>query len=251
MTDPRKFYDQLADAYHLIFEDWDRSIARQGAVLSDIARRWPTVTGLILDAAAGIGTQTLALGAHGFEIVGSDVSTRSLARALTESDSRNVTAYFAAVDFRALPFRSGFADVAMACDNALPHLKSHAEIATAIQEIARCVRPGGGVIVSMRDYVAQPTGTSQTFPYGEREWQGRRYFAEQEWEWHGRFYTLSLRIRPVDISRDPLANVQTTYFAVSIGEVLDLMRSAGLADVERIDEVFYQPLLVGTVSHAA
>jgi glycine/sarcosine N-methyltransferase len=25
-----KFYADLAEAYHLIFQDWDRSIARQG-----------------------------------------------------------------------------------------------------------------------------------------------------------------------------------------------------------------------------
>ena len=31
-----KFYADLAEACHLIFEDWDRSIARQGEVLDNL-----------------------------------------------------------------------------------------------------------------------------------------------------------------------------------------------------------------------
>lgn len=251
MTDPRQFYDKLADTYHLIFEDWDQSIDRQGAALASVLERWPPETGLVLDAAAGIGTQLLGLAARGYEMVGSDISVRALYRALAESRSRKFNAKFAAADFRTLPFRSKCADVAIACDNALPHLMSSAEIGIAIREIARCVRPGGGVVISVRDYVPQPTGTRQVVPYGERELRGRRYLAEQEWEWHGRFYNLTLRIRSLDHSRDILADVQTTYFAVSIAEMLDLMRSAGLTEVERLDKVYYQPLLIGTVSHAA
>ena len=33
------FYDDLAQWYHLIFEDWNRSIAYQGAVLGPILER--------------------------------------------------------------------------------------------------------------------------------------------------------------------------------------------------------------------
>ena len=251
MTDPRQFYDQLAEAFHLIFEDWDQSIERQAAVLTGVLERWPPQTGLVLDAAAGIGTQLLGLSARGYQLVGSDISVRALCRARAESKSRKFNAIFAAADFRALPFRSRCADVAIACDNALPHLTSTAEIAVAIREIARCVRPGGGVVISVRDYVPQPTGTRQIVPYGEREWEGRLYLAEQEWEWHGRFYNLRLRIRPLDDSPDALVDVQTTYFAVSIAELLDVMRGAGLTDVQQLDGVYYQPLLIGTASHAA
>lgn len=33
------FYDDLAQWYHLMFEDWERSIANQGAVLGPILER--------------------------------------------------------------------------------------------------------------------------------------------------------------------------------------------------------------------
>jgi SAM-dependent methyltransferase len=251
MTDPRHFYDQLADAYHLIFEDWEQSIARQSAALAAVLERWVPQAGSVLDAAAGIGTQLLGLAARGYQLVGSDISVAALRRASSEAASRELKASFVAADLRALPFRSGCADAAIACDNALPHLVSIAEIASAIKEMARCVRSGGGVVISVRDYVPQPAGTRQTVPYGEREWKGRRYHAEQEWQWHGRFYNLRLRIRSLEGEPESLADVQTRYFAVSIAELLDVMRNAGLVDVQRLDGVYYQPLLIGTVSHAA
>ena len=34
--EPEAFYDDLAPDYHLIFEDWERSIARQAAVLATL-----------------------------------------------------------------------------------------------------------------------------------------------------------------------------------------------------------------------
>lgn len=251
VSDPREFYDELADAYHLIFEDWERSRERQAQALAGILRRWPSDTAPIVDVAAGIGTQTIGLAALGFEVVASDISLRALQRARREADAADITVPFAAADFRALPFRTDCAAVALACDNALPHLMSQLEITSALGELVRCVRPGGGIVISVRDYTPQPTGTRQVIPYGEREWRGGRYFAEQEWEWHGRTYELTLRIRRLDTESEPIVNVRTRYFAVSIRELSDLMWAAGLADVERIDHVFYQPLLVGTVPSTA
>jgi hypothetical protein len=35
-VEPERFYDELADDYHLIFDDWDRSIGRQAAVLAGL-----------------------------------------------------------------------------------------------------------------------------------------------------------------------------------------------------------------------
>ena len=59
-----QFYDSMADYYHLIFEDWDASMRRQGAALAKLLPP-PEEVGLILDVACGIGTQSLALAAIG------------------------------------------------------------------------------------------------------------------------------------------------------------------------------------------
>ena len=52
-----QFYDSMADHYHLIFEDWDASMRRQGAAIAKLLPP-PEEVGLILDVACGIGTQT-------------------------------------------------------------------------------------------------------------------------------------------------------------------------------------------------
>jgi hypothetical protein len=41
------FYDELAASYHLIFEDWNRSIATQAAVIGPLLERY-TAPGLAL-----------------------------------------------------------------------------------------------------------------------------------------------------------------------------------------------------------
>ena len=53
------FYDELAPRYHLIFADWEKSIARQGHELAAIVRaEWPGHRP-VLDVACGIGTDRL------------------------------------------------------------------------------------------------------------------------------------------------------------------------------------------------
>jgi SAM-dependent methyltransferase len=251
MSDSREFYDGLAEYYHLVFEDWDRSMAWQGEALSSVVERWSDRNGLVLDVACGIGTQAIALSLQGFSVVGSDVSIRSLRRGHQESQGRGVQVPTVAADFRALPFRTGCADVVIACDNAIPHLLSLGDIRRAVLELKRCARPGGGVIISMRDYKRMPAGTLEERPYGEREWRGRRYFAEQQWKWNGPTYDLTMRFRPLGQEGLDTIEFSTTYFAVAIEQVLGVMRDAGLSDVERIDDAFYQPLLMGCVPAGA
>jgi SAM-dependent methyltransferase len=244
MNEPRTFYDQLADFYHLIFEDWDRSIAYQADVLSSVLMPLVPQSALVLDVACGIGTQAIGLALRGLRVIGSDVSGRALARARREAALRDVQAAWAVADFRALPFRSGAADVAVACDNALPHLPSLREIKVALLELSRCVRPGGMVLITMREYILQPPGTRELRPYGERTWNGARYLAEQEWLWEDGSYRMTLRIRPLDPGGSGV-EVHTTYHAVSVEAVLRVMRDIGLADVRRLDGVYYQPVLIG------
>src|SRR5262249_8089967 len=67
------FYDALAPYYDLIFDDWDASMARQGAALAalidaELGSGAEPASVRILDAASGIGTQALALAARGFRV---------------------------------------------------------------------------------------------------------------------------------------------------------------------------------------
>jgi hypothetical protein len=56
------FYDDFANDYHLLFEDWGASMMRQAAAIASI-REWecPVASTTVLDCACGIGTQSLGL----------------------------------------------------------------------------------------------------------------------------------------------------------------------------------------------
>src|SRR5215831_19776420 len=144
MTSVRAFYDELAPLYHLIFENWETSVGRQGAALGAlIAECWGAEARSVLDASLGIGTQALGLLARGFRVTGSDLSVGAVTRARREAAVRSLALASLVADFRALPVRSAAFDVVLLCDNPLPHLDSEAEIRGALGECLRCLRPGG------------------------------------------------------------------------------------------------------------
>jgi ubiquinone/menaquinone biosynthesis C-methylase UbiE len=245
--DVRAFYDDLAPFYHLIFQDWSASIAWQGKMFASlIVERWGADARTVLDAAVGIGTQALGLLCQGFDVTGSDVSLGAVRRAAREATTRGLALPSLVADFRALPARSESVDIVLIADNALPHLPSEDEILTALRECFRCARPGGGCLITMRDYgVPPPAGTVETHPYGERSWNGHRYSVHQVWTWRGPRYALSFEITPLDGDGVQMT-LTTSYLAISPARVAELMRQAGLDDVERIDGRFFQPVLAGT-----
>ena len=141
----RAFYDDLAPLYHLVYENWEASVGRQGSRLASvIAEQWGADARTILDAAVGIGTQALGLAGLGFRVTGADLSAVAVARAAREAARRGVALPCLVADFRALPFRERSVDVVLVCDNALPHLETEADIQSALAECFRCARPGGG-----------------------------------------------------------------------------------------------------------
>jgi SAM-dependent methyltransferase len=243
----RAFYDALAPLYHLIYEDWEASVARHGLALASlINERWGAGARSVLDAAAGIGTQTLGLLARGFRVTASDLSPAAVGRAQREAARGGLRLASVAADFRALPVRSASVDVVLVCDNALPHLETEIDIGTALAECLRCARPGGGCVISMRDYgPPPPAGTVEIQPYGERAWAGRRYHVRQVREWRGPRYDVTFEITPAD-GGAAATIVKTSYLAITVARMAELMRSAGFEDVQRLDGRFFQPVLLGT-----
>lgn len=242
------FYNGLAPLYHLVYEDWEASVERQGGALASlITEYWGAGSRAVLDTALGIGTQALGLLARGFRVIGSDISLGAVARARREATVRSLPLISLVADFRALAVRSGAFDVVLLCDNSLPHLGSEAEIQGTLAECFRCVRRGGGCLISMRDYeTPPPTGTVEVRPYGERVWAGRRYYLRQVWTWHGQRYDLSFEITPAEGAGVGTTILKTSYLAIPVAQVAGLMRTVGFANVGRVDGRFFQPVLVGT-----
>jgi SAM-dependent methyltransferase len=242
------FYDQLAPLYHLVYENWEASITRQGKALASlIGEHWGAGARMVLDAAVGIGTQALGLLSLGFSVTGSDLSYVAVDRARREAAARHLPFTGVVADFRALPVRAASVDVVIVCDNSLPHLETPSEIKRALGQCFRCARPGGGCLVSMRDYGSPPpSGTVEVRPFGERAWAGRRYHLRQVWSWRGPRYDLSFEIMPVDSSEECATILKSSYLAIPVGQVSVLMAAVGFQDVRRVDDRFFQPVLVGT-----
>jgi glycine/sarcosine N-methyltransferase len=149
----RDFYDGLAADYHLVYGDrWEDAVAQQGEVLDRLIRSVRDAAADVLDCSCGIGTQAIGLALRGHRVHGTDISEPSLERARVEAARLGATVSFAVADFRDLASVSGTFDVVLSCDNALPHLLDEADIASALRAMRSKLRPGGLLIISIRDY---------------------------------------------------------------------------------------------------
>jgi len=245
-----EFYDQLSPFYHLLYKDWDAGMVRQAECLRDAIRaQWGDQAQSVLDVSCGIGTQSLGLARLGFHVTASDLSPQAVARAQKEAETRHLSIPFTICDMReAYRHHGGGFDVVISCDNSIPHLLSDEEILLALQEMHACLRPTGGCLLTIRAYDTEERGRGIVKPYGIREDGGKRYLIFQVWDFEGEQYALSMYFIEDDLQSGAIQThvMRSRYYAISPNRLLELMEQAGFAEVKRLDEVFYQPVLVGT-----
>jgi SAM-dependent methyltransferase len=246
MTD---FYDQLAPFYHLVYQDWDASVRRQGEQLSALIKEeWPAARN-ILDVSCGIGTQAIGLALQGFSVRASDPSEKAIERAIREARNRHAAVSFSVSDVRDAHAQhgSGF-DVVLSADNSLPHLLTDADILLALRQMTACLADGGGCIVTVRDYEAEPRGRNLVKPYGVRIENGNRYLLFQVWDFDGEHYDLTFYFVEENLATREVTThaLRSKYYAISTRRLHELMQQAGLRNVRRIDGIFHQPVMVGT-----
>ena len=182
-------------------------------------------------------------------MVGSDISPNAVRRAQQEARARNIPINFSVCDMRRASQHHGSDfDVVISCDNSLPHLLTDEDLLIALREMLGCLSVGGGCIVTVRDYQLEQRGKNVLKPYGVRIDNGKRYLISQIWDFNGEHYDMTLFF----IEEDLVTKVVQThlarcrYYAVSIEKLLCLMRRAGFSNTRRIDNAFFQPMLVGT-----
>ena len=251
MSDVVRFYDDLSASYHLLFEDWDRSIAWQAEVLDGLlGRLCGPDPKRILDAACGIGTQALGFAAKGHQVDGSDLSPAAIARAKREAERKGLSLRLTVADLRMLSgYHAGPYDVVCALDNALPHLESDADLEAALREMVSLLAPGGLFLASLRDYESlrqeKPRATApKVFGGGD----GRRVVF-QVWDWRRdeRGYRINQYI--VQHRPDGLADTKvftTTYWTLTRTRLTALLQRLGLTEVrwlEPDDSGYYQPIV--------
>jgi len=241
------FYDEMAEHYHLIFQDWEVAMRRQGDVIASLLPP-PTQVGPILDCACGIGTQSLALATLGFQVDASDLSPSEAARAQREAAARGLPIRVSVDDMRLLEKAPAHHYGAVLCmDNALPHLDSDADIDMALRAMSERLRPGGLLILSLRDYGPLMAERPAAMPPSFFSDAGKRRIVFQLWDWlDDRRYTVHLHItRQTDQGWKDYHFVGH-YRAISPEEVFSLVVTAGFADVQVLpstDTGFYQPII--------
>ena len=243
------FYDQLSPFYHLIYPDWEANVQRQAVQIDAVVREmWGTHVRTVLDATCGIGTQAIGLSQLGYSVTASDISPRPVQRAKQEAAKRGLTIEFGIADLRTLSssYRQPF-DVVIACDNSIPHLLSDEEIRVAFGEMYRCTTPSGGVLISVRDYDSAESAGTKVVPYGLRTVGRRRFLVFQVWDFHGSIYDLSMYfVEDGGGSECAVHIMRSKFYAVPVARLVELMTEVGFRAVRRIDDRFFQPLIVGS-----
>jgi len=250
MTDTvTEFYAGLTPFYHLIYPDWEKSIERQASMLDVIIREtWGDKVSEVLDAACGIGTQCLGLAKMGYQVTASDLSPHEVERAKREATARGLTISFQVADMRTVfDQHARQFDLVVACDNAVPHLLTDDEILRAFQQFYACTRPGGGCIITVRDYAAEDMTGQKIKLLGTREENGTTYLIFQKWDCHGDLYDLSMYFVEDDGGSNCKTHVmRSQYYAVGTTRLVKLMTDAGFDNALRLDGKFFQPVIIGT-----
>jgi len=236
--------------YPLLFEDWPTTIRRQQVALLRLLPA-PERAGPILDCACGIGTQTLGLAQAGFAIEGSDIAAVAIDCARREALARGLAIDFRIDDLRELNTAPlGTFGVTLALDNALPHLESDVDISTALSVMRDRLRPGGILLVSVRDYGPLLLERLATLPprfFGEN---GCRRIVHQVWDWidERRYVVHQFITRQLSDERWDSDHFVGHYRAVTPEEIALLAERAGFQEVRVLPPSatgFYQPIIMG------
>jgi len=244
------FYDALADDYHLIHRDWERSLHAQGEALDRlIAATLGPGRRRILDCSAGIGTQALGLAMRGHEVHAADISAASVDRLRHEAAARGLAVTAAIADMRALPDRiAGDFDVVLSCDNALAHMLAPGDLARAAAAMAAKTRPGGLVLVSVRDYDAILAERPAFVAPGLYDAPSEERIMFQLWRWQedAPIYDVRLFLLIANGEDWRVHHYRTRLRAVTRAEVSAALGDAGLGEIawHEADAVpFHQPVV--------
>ncbi|MBC9729422.1 class I SAM-dependent methyltransferase [Streptomyces sp. TRM68367] len=245
----RDFYDGLAPDYHLIFRDWDTSMAHQATVLNEVVRqRLGTGPHTVLDCSCGIGTQAIGLALRGHEVVGSDLSPLAAARAAAEAAARGAHLPAAAADMRRLPFASSAFDIVVCADNSLLHLLTAQDVEAALLGMRRVLRDDGLLMITVRAYDEARTTRPTATPPQVTETPDGKVISFQLWHWHedGEHYDLEHFQLVPEAGTWTVRHRRTTYWALTRAEVTQFAADAGFTDItwHSPDSTgFHQPVL--------
>jgi SAM-dependent methyltransferase len=184
-NDTNRFYDAIAEYYPLFFRDWETQLDREGLGLRSIFRNRGVQH--VLDASCGAGAQAVPLAQLGFDVVAVDPSPGMLKKAqeIAEQYGMADKIRFERGDFLSLPsiVSPGF-DAIITKGNALPHLLLDSEIEQALQIFFELLRPGGTLVIGMRDFGPFMEDRPRFIPgFIHQLEDDREFITFDTWEW--------------------------------------------------------------------
>ncbi len=203
----------------------------------------------VLDAACGIGTQSIGLAKLGYKVTGSDISPGAIQIANQEALSRNLKIDYSVGDLRQVgQVHQRQFDLILACDNAIPHLLSESEILEVFKGFYQAAAEGGGCLISVRDYelIEWEDKEIRLVPRRVHPTSKGQIILFDTWDVEGDYYEITTYI----IEELGENDLQTTavrggkYFRVTIPVLEHLFIQAGFQKVTTLRERFFQPLIV-------
>ena len=160
---PRPFYGEFAWAYDYLIA---RPVAEECAgMAAALARRRIGPGASLLDAGCGTGRYAVDLARRGFVVTGIDRSPELLAEALRRPVETTARARFETGDLLALSAGAGFD--AIVCRGVLNDLVETADRVAVFGAFARALRPGGALLLDVRDWDASAAAKTAE-PVSER-----------------------------------------------------------------------------------
>ncbi|MFC5651028.1 class I SAM-dependent methyltransferase [Paenibacillus solisilvae] len=246
------FYDDLAEAYHLIFVDWKQAISWQGEILDKIIRSKLTNSNSdptsLLDCSCGIGTQAIGLAKHGYNVTATDISPAAVVRAEQEAAAFGVNIDFGIADFRSLEKDvSGSFEVVLSADNAIPHLLTDEDLYSAARNLYAKTDHEGVLIITIRNYddliKDKPRSTEpRVYDKGKR-------IVFQIWDWAEdakTYWTNQFILQEIDGEWKTRQN-KTQYRALLRDEFSHILSAVGFTDIEWLmpaESGYYQPIVI-------
>lgn len=247
----QKFYDDLSNDYHLIFNNWNDSIAKQAQALDTVIKKYSQKESkTLLDCSCGIGTQVLGLSQLGYKSHGSDLSPEAIKRAELEARNRNLEIAFYIADFTKLEAQvPNTFDVIISCDNSLPHLLSLDQLSLAAKNIFAKTAPGGLFIASIRDYdkilQERPLSLAPTVKVSD----SIKTISFQVWDWQEDIYTtnhFTLKGRDDSYETFLRSAKYKAYTRENFGKVFENSGFKNITWLMPEESEYYQPILVAS-----
>lgn len=131
--------------------NWSARIGREIPVLMDVFG--PPGQGGLLDAGCGTGRQAHALGERGYRVVGADLNEHMIEVARASGGAGPSSVSFVVTPYATLHEHAGGGFDGVYClGNALAAAGSREGVAEAVDQFARCLRPGGRLFIQVLNY---------------------------------------------------------------------------------------------------